>query len=180
VNVVAMALGCLLASCTQKPKEPDVAQLLADLASADPERSGQANLTIVAKGELAVPGLIEMLGSPDAKLRARAATTLWGLGPDARGALGALTQALRDSDVDVRRAAATALGDIGPSAAPAVPGLIGALKDSDMAVRHLAAKALGSIGPPARAALPALDETARLEGLRQAAEDARRRIQGGK
>lgn len=176
-----LALGGLIAAaCGRQPKEPDVTQLLADLASPDQEKSGKASLVILAKGELAVPGLIEMLGNPDAKLRARAATTLWGLGTSARSAAPALAQALRDPELDVRRAAATALGNMGAHAEPAVPALIAALKDRDSAVRQLAAMALGEIGPPAQSALPALAAAARLEGLRPTALEAQRRIQGGK
>lgn len=176
-----LALGCLLGgACRRQPKEPDVGQLLADLASSEQEKSGKASLAILSKGELAVPGLIEMLAGPDAKLRARAATTLWGLGTSARAAAPALAEALKDPDVDVRRAAATALGNMGAHAEPAVPTLIAALKDRDSAVKQLAAKALGEIGPPAQAALPALGEAARLEGIRPTALEAQRRIQGGK
>jgi HEAT repeat protein len=173
-------LGALALCCRQQPKQPDVAQLLADLASSDSEKSGKASLAIVSLGELAVPGLIEMLASPDPKLRVRAATTLWGLGSSARAAVTPLARALADADVEVRRSAAMALGSIGVDAAPAVPALITALKDSDYAVRQQAAKALGAIGPAAKAALPALAEAARHEGIRPSVEEARRRIQGTK
>jgi len=184
VKISARGLIALLAAlvlcCRQQPRQPNVAQLLADLASSDSEKSGKASLAIVATRELAVPGLVEMLGSPDPKLRARAATTLWALGGSARGAVTALAAALADRDVEVRRSAAMALGSIGPEAEPAVPALIAALKDSDYGVRQQAAKALGAIGPAAKAALPALAEAARHDGIRPSVEEARRRIQGGK
>ncbi len=171
-------LAVLLApACRRQPKLPDPAQLIADLASSDSEKSGKASLTILGHGELAVPGLIGMLENPEPKLRARAATTLWGLGASAKAAAPALAKALGDDDVDVRRAVASALGNMGAHAEPALQALIAALKDRDSGVRQLAAKALGEIGPKARAALPALDAAARFEGLRPAAEEARRRIQ---
>ena len=178
IAVGLVVLGAAVGpACRRQPKPPDVAQLLADLASGDTEKSGKASLTILGHGELAVSGLIQMLENADPKLRARAATTLWGLGANAKAAAAALGKALGDDDVDVRRAAATALGNMGAFAEPAVQALIGALKDKDSGVRQLSAKALGEIGPKARAALPALDAAARFEGLRPAAEEARRRIQ---
>ena len=182
---VSLALALALAfagslACRSQPKEPDAAALIADLSSDDAEKSGKASVTILGKGDLAVPGLIEMLGSPDPKLRSRAATTLWGLGGSAKAAVPALAVALKDTDVTVRRPSASALGNMGPLAADAVPALIGALNDSDNQVRQLSAKALGAIGPAAKAALPALDALARREGLREAAEDARKKISGGR
>ena len=177
-------LGALLAAlalcCRQQPKPPDVAQLLSDLASADADKSGKAGLALIPIGEPAVPGLGVMLATPDARLRARAATTLWGIGAKAGGASDALARALTDSDVEVRRSAAMALGAIGPQAAPAVPALIAALKDQDYAVRPQAAQALGAFGPAAKAALPALAVAAKHDGIRPTVEDARRRIQGGR
>src|SRR5262245_15690188 len=112
-----LALGLIglaaLLSCRRQPKLPDPAQLVADLASSDSEKSGKASLTILGHGDLAVPRLIEMLENPEPKLRARAATTLWGLGANAKAAAPALGKALVDPEVDVRRAAATALGNMG-------------------------------------------------------------------
>lgn len=174
---VAVGLA-LIAACRSQPKEPDVAQLLADLASGDVDKSGKASVTIVSKGSLAVPGLVEMLGNPDPKLRSRAAATLWGLGPSAAGAVGALAKALADPVVEVRRSAATALSGIGAEAAPAVPALRTALKDSDNDVRQFSAKALGAIGPAAKAALPELQALSRKDGLRETATEAMRKIQG--
>jgi HEAT repeat protein len=179
-KILALALlgpVSLAPACRRQPKPPDVGQLMADLASSDSEKSGKASLTILGNGELAVPGLTEMLENSEPRLRARAATTLWGLGPNAKAAAPALAKTLGDADVDVRRATASALGNMGAHAEPAVQALIRALRDSDSGVRQLSAKALGEIGPAARAALPALDAAARFEGLRPAAEEARRRIQ---
>jgi HEAT repeat protein len=176
LGVVLVVL--LPGACRSEPKQPDVAQLIADLASSDQDKSGKASVTIVSKGTLAVPGLIEMLGSSDPKLRSRAAATLWGLGPSAAGAVPALAKALGDASVEVRRSAATALGGVGADAAPAVPALSAALKDSDNDVRQFSAKALGAIGPLAKAALPALQALSRHEGLRETAVEAMRKIQG--
>jgi HEAT repeat protein len=169
----------LLGGCRAQPKEPDVAALLLDLKSGDPEKSGKASVTIVTKGALAVPGLVEMLESPDAKQRSRAAATLWGLGPSAAPAALALAKALSDASSEVRRSAATALSGIGPGAAPAVPALSRALNDPDNDVRQFSAKALGAIGPAAQAALPELQALSRHDGLRETALEAMRKIRGG-
>jgi len=171
--VVALAL-----CCRQQPRPPDVAQLLADFAGSDSDKSGKASLALISLGEPAVPGLSAMLTNSDARLRARAATTLWGIGAKAGGASDALARALSDADVEVRRSAAMALGAIGPSAAPAVPALIATLKDRDYGVRQQAAQALGAIGPAAKAALPALAVAAKHDGIRPTVEEAQRRIQG--
>lgn len=177
---VLALLSLLGVGCRQKPAEPDVAELLSDLASGDADRSGKASLAILSKGDLAVPGLIDMLGVADPRLRARAATTLWGLGANAKAAAPALAKALADQDVEVRRAAASALGNMGVDAEPAVPALIEALDRDDPALRQLAAKALGAVGPAARSALPALERAGRSEGIHAAAEEARKKIQGGR
>jgi HEAT repeat protein len=176
--VIAAALACL-PGCRQQPKSPDVTQLLADLAGADEAKSGKASLALIPIGAPAVPGLAAMLQNPEPKLRARAATTLWGMGEKAADAVEALSKALQDADLEVRRSAAMALGAIGPAAAPAVPALIGALKDRDYAVRQQAAQALGAIGPAAKAALPALDVASKHDGIRPTVEEARRKITGG-
>ena len=168
---VAFVIGC-----RSQPKPPDIAPLLADLAGADAEKSGKASLALIPIGEPAVPGLAALLENPDASIRARAATTLWGMGIKAAGATEALAKTLRDATLEVRRSAAMALGAIGPPAAPAVPALIASLKDPDYSVRQQAAQALGAIGPAAKAAVPALAVAAKHDGIRPTVEEALRRI----
>jgi radical SAM protein with 4Fe4S-binding SPASM domain len=78
------------------------------------------------------------------------------MGPQAKEAVPALTDALKDGDATVRSGAASALGAVGPEAKPAVPALMELLRDKEQYVRVGAARALGSIGPEAKAAVPAL------------------------
>jgi HEAT repeat protein len=85
--------------------------------------------------------------------------------------------ALADPEPGVRLSAAMSLEAIGREARSAVPALVQALGDSDGNVRLWAVKALGAIGPDARSAVPALTRTARHDSLRQAADEAIRRIQ---
>lgn len=176
-----LACVCLAAgACRSKPKEPTLEELVAALAGADEQKSGEARLALITRGEPAAAALAGLLGSADPKARTRAASTLWMLADKARVAVPPLSTALADPDVEVRRAAAMALGNMGAHAAPALPALTKALSDPDGSVRQYAAKALGAIGAPASAALPALEELARTDALRATAEEAIDKIRGGK
>jgi HEAT repeat protein len=169
----ALIVGlALLVGCRGKTPGPDIAALIADLQSPDPEVSGKANLTLIRVGEPAVPALVELLKSEDARLRARAATTLWGMGSKGKAGVPALALALTDSDLDVRLASAMALEGMGPDAKEAMLALVRALKDREGRVRQWAAKALGKIGPAAKDALPALVEASKYDPIRPAVEEA--------
>jgi HEAT repeat protein len=172
--LAALALGG--AAC-RRSAEDKVPRLIEQLGSADQTQSGQAARELIEIGEPAVPALAAALSRPDARLRAAAATTIWGLGTRARAAAPALASALSDADPNVRISVAMALGNMEGEAAPAVPALIQALKDDDGNVRLWAVKALGAIGKPARAAVPALRDAARVDSTRSAADEALRRIQ---
>ena len=173
-------LAVVLPGCRPEPKPPSVEELLEALAGPDERKSGEARLALITLGEPAVPGLVVMLGAPQATLRVRAASTLWMLAEKAKGAVPALVAALDDPDVEVRRSVAMALGNMGGHALPAVPALARALADRDGSVRQYAAKALGAIGPGAEQALPALRELTRTDALRATAEEAIARIQGAR
>jgi len=60
-------------------------------------------------GQAAVPGLIDALKDSNPRTRYYAAKCLKDIGPDARGAAAALSQASQDPDKDVRETAASAL-----------------------------------------------------------------------
>jgi HEAT repeat protein len=173
-----LAAFVFLGGCRGKPEGPDLAALVADLKSSDPAVSGKANLTLIRIGEPAAPAVVELLKSEDAQLRARAATTLWGMGSKGKAGVPALAAALTDPDLDVRLASAMALENIGPDAKDAIPALVRALKDREGRVRQWAAKALGKIGPAAKDALPALVEAAKYDPIRPAAEEAISQIRG--
>jgi HEAT repeat protein len=173
-------LAALLAvsACKGKTQGPKVNDLMSRLKSEDTAVSGEANLAIIRVGEPAVPGLVEMLGSGDARLRKVAATTLWGLGAKGRTAVPALSEMLADPDAELRLAAAMALDNMGPAAADAVPALVKALKDPEGEVRQWSAKALGHIGPAAASAIPALSKAAKADPVRPTMEEAIRQIRG--
>jgi HEAT repeat protein len=73
------------------------------------------------------------------------AQTLVRIGPQARGALAALIEAVSGGGPVVRRGAARALGEAGPGVSEAMPALLEALKDEDEWVREAAAEALKRI-----------------------------------
>jgi HEAT repeat protein len=169
----ALLVGlALLVACRGQKPGPDIGALIADLQSPDQEVSGKANLTLIRVGEPAVPALVELLKSEDARLRARAATTLWGMGSKGRAGVPALALTLADPDLDVRLASAMALESMGPDTKEAMLALVRALKDREGRVRQWAAKALGKIGPAAKDALPALVEASKYDPIRPAAEEA--------
>ena len=112
-----------------------------------------------AKSDSEIQKLIKDLKYGTADAKANAAEALGKIGPAAKDAVSALSEALKDKEKDVRWRATYALGEIGPSAKAAVPALIEALKDEDADVRGDAAYALGNIGPAAKDAVPALIET---------------------
>jgi HEAT repeat protein len=93
-------------------------------------------------------------------VRAGCAEALGVIGPDARGAVGALAAALKDKHADTRYEAAEALRRIGKDADGAVSDLQAVLADKkeETRTRRRAALALGHIGSDARDALPTLKE----------------------
>jgi HEAT repeat protein len=107
----------------------------------------------------AVPHLARLLTDDDPNARKAAAETLEWMGPLARGALGALGQAIQQGDPEGRIAAVKALTALESNIAQeATPQLIAVLgqPDADSKVLVAVADALAQIGPPARAAVPSL------------------------
>lgn len=116
---------------------------------------------LAAVGPDAVAGLCEGLRSPEARVRAAAASILQEMGPAAKAARDGLVAALDDDNRWVREYAIDALGNLGGEAAPAAKRLAELAAPSDSATsargtRRHALDALGHIGPEAREVLPAL------------------------
>ncbi len=99
-----------------------------------------------------------MLKDEDEDVRAAAAYALGRIGPQAKKAIAALTEALKEKRGygEGRSSAAEALGRIGPEAKSAIPALTELLRDEDKFVRRAAAKGLAGIR---RAAIPVLAES---------------------
>jgi HEAT repeat protein len=106
--------------------------------------------------------------------RRRAAYALGQIGPAAKDAVPALTEALDSQSMDVRQYAADALGHIGPDAKGAATRLTESLQDSanDEHVHRLAARALGRIGPAAAGATAALQQSLQGDDLVRRVEAA--------
>jgi HEAT repeat protein/DNA-directed RNA polymerase subunit RPC12/RpoP len=95
-----------------------------------------------APGSADLPALRSGLKVKAVKARRYFARALAALGPDARGAVAELNEALTDSDPEVRTLAARALVSIGPEEKAALPGIGEALKSRDETLRQAAVKAL--------------------------------------
>ena len=140
---------------------PDVLRSLLDLLTSgtacrlagDDDRVGSELAYAIGRTaypEVAAPGLLLAIGSPDPVVRRDAAAALRLLGPgdwsaDAAAALSGLLGT--DAEPDVRRDAAVALGSFGPTA---VEPLLAALEDPADGVKAAAVRSLGRIGerPP--------------------------------
>lgn len=114
--------------------------------------------------ETKVQSLVEKLSSVDSQVRNRAAHRLAEMGPDAAGAVSALTVTLNDNDWMVRNAAVFALQRIGNSEAEKAlkqifPIYIQALQNEDLAERLNATEGLGYFGRFGHEAIPALART---------------------
>jgi hypothetical protein len=111
--------------------------------------------TTVKESKTRLSLYLELLKSPSARVRERAAVALGELGD--RRAVPALIETLKDEDAVVREHAASALSDLGDRRA--VPALIETLRDENAVVREHAATALGSLGD--KQAVPAMIEALR-------------------
>jgi HEAT repeat protein len=121
-----------------------------------------------------VSGLLITLKSEKPAERAAAARILGEIGPQAKDAVGPLTEAVADPERDVRINAATALGHIGKAAAPAVPALVTALSDKEWQVRRAAATALGRTGSKDAEKPLKQAQKDKVEGVRNAAKQGLR------
>jgi HEAT repeat protein len=177
----ATALG-LIGAPAANPAAPDLVAVLGD---DDKELRIAAHHALVRIGAPAVPALAADLPGADLRRWYSISVALGKIGPDAKGAVPALTAGLKHDDKGVRVLAVQALAKIEPgneSLKPllgeAVPALAEVLRQQDGGLRAWAAQSLGSIGPDARGAEPAL--TAALAdsdgAVRAAAADALGRI----
>ncbi len=90
---------------------------------------------------------VRKLKDRDRYVRMHAVAALGQMGPEARSAVPALTEALADRDESIRQWAAYALGQIGPAARAALPALREALGDANTFARLKAAEALWALAP---------------------------------
>jgi len=122
-------------------------------------------------GQVAVPALVEALGTDESTVREKAARILGGIGELAAEAVPALTTAVQDKDPAVRLAVAKSLWNITNNADVAVPALVDLLEEKGAVTTEAGEtrrrflqtvmEALGRIGPPATAAVSALEAKAK-------------------
>lgn len=129
------------------------------------------------------PGqLEEMLRSDDPAKQAQGAFGLSLHGPGAVTAVPGLIEACQNKDSLVRQNAILALGKIGPEARDSIPALKKALSDPDWPVQRQAALALAAMGDEATSAIPELEklvEQTETGPVRQAAQEALKKIRSG-
>jgi HEAT repeat protein len=155
----------ITAAARVAPTAPEVAAALVEAVTDSDARIFEAAVAALeeirlhderpADGE--VPLWVEQLRSADPERRLAAARGLADLGPYARDAVPALTEALtaEENDPELRAAIANALGLIGPAAEPALVALIESLRSPDAGLRDAALAAMRRIGPQTKT-IPAL------------------------
>lgn len=110
---VALAAAHILRS--NRLETRGVVSALTALLKSEPSLASEAATLLAEYGagaEPAVPSLIEMLRTPNGRLRTQAAITLGKLGRTAAAAESALRDALKDDLIQVRQAAAAALKNV--------------------------------------------------------------------
>jgi HEAT repeat protein len=121
-------------------------KLLTDKEESVRLRAAQALWDIDHETKLTLPVLIGLLTHETHWANRNAAMNLLArIGPQAREAVPALTQALKEESMEVRRTAAVTLGQIGPDASAAVPTLRSMLQDPEKEAAEKAAVALEKI-----------------------------------
>jgi HEAT repeat protein len=141
------------------------------LCSKQLKESSYAEAALRKSGVLAVPALIEALGTQEGAIREKAARILGTLGESAAPAVPALTRVLHDKDPLVRLAVAKGLWNITKDAQVVVPVMVTLLSEKWAAASdagesrrkylQTVIEALQRIGPSAKAAISALTEKAK-------------------
>ena len=121
-------------------------KLIEVITDNDPVSCRNAIYGLTQISELAVPALVNLLLHHSAKVRARAADTLYDLGLNARSSLPALIECLSDQNDQVRYHAANAIGTVTYDQDIDIEPLAKALKDKVDLVRRNAALSLARLG----------------------------------
>jgi HEAT repeat protein len=163
--LAAQALGRV------SPKDQDAIRALREALKDEREEVRSVAVAALGKSglEAVVPALTGALEDREWSVRWAAVRALANVGPEAKGVVRALTEALKDRAggiAGVRSTAAVALRKFGPKAEEAVPALVKGLKAEDETgqFRMDAAEALWRIDKHP-AAIPALAETLRNKRL---------------
>jgi HEAT repeat protein len=130
-----------------------VGPLLRALRDRDPQVASFSAVALGSVGRASVPGLIEALEDPQARIRSLACYGLGLMGPEAAAAVPGLSERFLDGEMQIAEQAAWALARIGEAA---VPELVLKLGDPEPKARVLAARTLGQMGRRAKGSLSAL------------------------
>jgi HEAT repeat protein len=132
-------------------------ELMELLAEDDEATAAYASIALGRIGAPAAQPVAERLRETDLKVRRRALSALYAMGPKAGAAVPALVQSLSDPDEEFRKSVLATLSAIGPPAESAMPTLVSKLGGSPSA-RELQAttRAIGDIGQPREKAVAAL------------------------
>ncbi|MGI9501769.1 MAG: HEAT repeat domain-containing protein [Geminicoccaceae bacterium] len=120
-------------------------QLLNTLEKADILDQPDIVRDIEAMGGAAVPTLIDVMNSGDARQRHQAIEIIGRIGQEAQAATPNLIESLTDVEAQIRRNAAWALGRVGEEAGDAMPTLLDTATDLQWDVRADAVWAMGKV-----------------------------------
>jgi len=126
------------------------------MQEASPEAMNDMLDALASLGEKAVPRLSKALEIQE--VRAKAAAIIARIGPAAKAAVPALSDALSDKNPETCNEVLFALAAIGPDAAEAVPAIRQVMQSPDKNVCYSACYALGKIGPAAESAKEDLEK----------------------
>ena len=156
------------AETTTAPSDTPTAELAQALQTAAEAERLHAVYALAARGEEAVPVLLEALRrEATERLESNLAAShtnpsqleaVFALSAVGRPCVPHMVDLLADEDWSLRAAAADVLADLGAIASDTVPQLTRALNDKSEWVRRNAIEALGNIGPAAAEAVPALTQ----------------------
>jgi HEAT repeat protein len=128
----------------------------------------------------AMPEIIQMLKDSNLQSSAASALAQMAQGSDAEPVVAALIKAAQDKDRELCKGAVYALGHLYQRAERAVPTLLELLKNDDPKIRQKVAWSLGALRSIAEKGLPALKRLEQQDPdreVRQAAAEARKRIE---
>jgi hypothetical protein len=117
-----------------------------------------ASRVLAEIGPASVPALIQKLSKEEENVKVMAAATLERIGPGAKAAMPALHNVLTHGPLSLRYAAARALAACGDNSDEVISVLLEAVRAGEPEMRDSAYHTLGSLGPRAQTAVPTLVE----------------------
>jgi HEAT repeat protein len=130
------------------PAIPALTRLLAEERVPRPFRTPPSAAFALGKiGRAAIPEIVRLLASPEARVRMNALMAFGFMGKSGREAVPALMKHLEDENAEVRHTTALTLAAIGAEPESIIAGLSACLAAEDIYMRSAAAAALREIAP---------------------------------